>query len=462
VRLYKRGIVWHGSYWTGGRRVRVSTRCTDKRAAEAHLRKLERRANGAGDAAPYPPHSVTDAISQFQASGMMDLATGTQRMYVEKGGHLVRLLGEVDVNELGLDQINQYITVRLSETAARSTVAKELVALRVALAHAKRRGVFFGDARAIIPKFRSRYVPRDRRLSEKEFDKLARTLLPHRRRWVMLAAFLGARTGEVEHLRWEDFDFRRRFVALPGTKTKQSRRVVPLPVNLVRALVKGRAKSGFVVGAWPNARRDLAAACKRVEVPRISPNDLRRTYASWLKNAGVDSAVVAKLLGHTSTRMVDAVYGHLDVTTLARAVARLPGAKIRSQVRNQQQRRPECHKDRKCGGDKTSDKTSGRTFAAAPGRSNKTEDGLSRSTATSTQASGTSFPVSGSSRRKKGRSDSGHRLSRPSSGSDAGVSHGRGRKKMNGRDGDFLDGKRVLGPGIEPGTRGFSVRCSTS
>ena len=56
----------------------------------------------------------------------------------------------------------------------------------------------------------------------------------------------------------------------------------------------------------------------------VSPNDLRRSYASWLKQRGADSAAVAKLLGHASTRMVDLVYGHLSDQTLARTVAMLP------------------------------------------------------------------------------------------------------------------------------------------
>ena len=70
-------------------------------------------------------------------------------------------------------------------------------------------------------------------------------------------------------------------------------------------------RPGRVVAAWSNVRR-LACVCTRAKIDRISCNDLRRTYASWLKQRGVDSLVVARLLGHTSTRMVDAVYGQLD------------------------------------------------------------------------------------------------------------------------------------------------------
>lgn len=56
----------------------------------------------------------------------------------------------------------------------------------------------------------------------------------------------------------------------------------------------------------------------------VSPNDLRRTFASWLKQAGVDSMVVAKLLGHTTSRMVEMVYGHLNDATTSAAITKLP------------------------------------------------------------------------------------------------------------------------------------------
>jgi len=72
---------------------------------------------------------------------------------------------------------------------------------------------------------------------------------------------------------------------------------------------------------------------RSVGVLRVSPNDLRRTCATWMKQEGVDSAVVAKLLGHTSSRMVYLVYGQLANETLARAVADLPAAPARAAKR---------------------------------------------------------------------------------------------------------------------------------
>lgn len=62
----------------------------------------------------------------------------------------------------------------------------------------------------------------------------------------------------------------------------------------------------------------------------MSPGDLRRTFASWLKQAGVDSMTVAKLLGHTTSRMMELVHGHLDDAEKKKAVSHLPSLPDRS------------------------------------------------------------------------------------------------------------------------------------
>jgi len=62
----------------------------------------------------------------------------------------------------------------------------------------------------------------------------------------------------------------------------------------------------------------------------VTPNDLRRTFATWLKQNDVDSAVVAALMGHSSTAMVDRVYGKLDAASFRRAIRKLPSGAVSS------------------------------------------------------------------------------------------------------------------------------------
>jgi hypothetical protein len=55
---------------------------------------------------------------------------------------------------------------------------------------------------------------------------------------------------------------------------------------LARRSQKVVKPSGPVVAPWLNARRDLIAACHRICIRPVTPNDLRRTFASWLKQRG--------------------------------------------------------------------------------------------------------------------------------------------------------------------------------
>ncbi len=317
------------------------------------------------------------------ARGCIGNAPGTVKMYVERGSHVARLIGDLDVNHLHVDDVQSYIQRRLDEGAARETVRKELCALRRSLTIAKERGMMHGDARACIPTFRVRYVPRKRYLTHSEFKALAAELTPPRQLWLMLAVFTGGRDGEVDGLCWHHVDFEQRLILIAGTKTERSERVVPLHPMLAAVLESQSNRSGHIAGEWLNARRDLARACKRAGIERVSPNDLRRTFASWLKQQGVDSYVVAQLLGHTTARMVELVYGRLDRLTLSKAMAKLTdGATDRDKY------------------------VPDRNGPAGP--------------------------------------------------------NGRTERKPRPKPPSVREVQRVLGPGIEPGTRGFSIRCSTS
>ena len=308
-RFYKKeeGGPWYAQFYAAnGQRIRVCTKCWDRKAAELALRDLEREARAApGVPSNTPTQTIAEALQYLVAHGCSDCAPATLRMYAEKGGHLLRLLGNVDVNSLSLDQVQDFINMRLEEGAHRESVRKELCTLRRALALSHDRKLLRVDARTLIPQFRTRYVPRDRFLTEAEFSALLQALPVARKLWVLLAVYAGPRKSEVEGLRWEEHvDLDGGWLLLPGTKTKKSRRKVPIPDSLRSALATEWKPSGPVVLPWLNGRRDLRAACARIGIRPVSANDLRRTFVSWLKQRGVDSMIVARLMGHTSSAML--------------------------------------------------------------------------------------------------------------------------------------------------------------
>jgi len=351
-------------------RTRFSTGQLDKQAAIAVLVDRERAAAQAphGLATDAAGRTVADALEYLlQFSQTREWPQTTLKMFDQKAGHLNRVLRtcascspmepsrctheSIPLMQLG-PAVKRYLDVRLAEGAARESIRKELTTLRAALREAVALG-WMTKAQSIdaIPDFTARYKPRTRWLKRDEYAKLLDALemveLPagkskraqklvkpsprlglrvvNRRLWVAIAVGLGARRSEVESLDWAGIDLDAGILANHGTKTKGSDRATPIPVELLVELRKipEASRVGRVVGAWPNVGRDLPKACTLAGIEKATPNDLRRTYASWLVNLGAPLKVVANLLGHSSTRMVDLVYGRVADETQRAWVAKL-------------------------------------------------------------------------------------------------------------------------------------------
>jgi len=276
------------------------------------------------------------AMGHWLAHGLMGKAPGTLDYYTNKSGHLNRLIGKVDVNGLEAEHISRYLATREAEGASQHTRSKEMTTLRLCLAWAHKQHWKNGarrllrDPRALIPEMKAGYVPRKRFLKSDEFDRLlASVKRKHRRDWLLMAVYTGGRESEIASVKWSDIDFEGEWVTLPGTKTEKARRNIPMHPTL-RATLQSmkRRPDGLVVGPWEGVVEDLRKKCLAIGMPKVSPNDLRRTFASWLVQRGVPLKVVAELLGHTSTIMVEKVYGHLVNDNLKDAVKLLPKRRL--------------------------------------------------------------------------------------------------------------------------------------
>lgn len=330
-KLFLRGRIWY--VWIFGER--VSTGCNDRTAALARARELERAAvdpayRAAGET------TLAEVILAFLGDRRSKgRAAGTMHCYGVKVRHLARILGEhTPLSRVTADAVDQYIERRLDEEASRNTINKELVALRGALKLARRRGWYHQEPASVLPvAWETGYEPRRRALSLGEARALLAVLtadrldgkdsLHHRAAWVALALALGGRRSEVERVRREDVDLAAGLVRIRGTKTEKAVRVVPV-LSLTRpllelALLWGEPE-GRLVRRWGSVGRDLPAACDLAGIGRATPNDLRRTLATWLRASGVEASLVAEVLGHVDSRMVERVYGKLTPQQLAGAL----------------------------------------------------------------------------------------------------------------------------------------------
>lgn len=334
--IKKRGNSYYAIWSVPGesRPRRRSCRTADRQVAKARLREWERAGT---NTAPHKTPGLEQTLTYFVDVACAEKADGTRSMYEQKARHLVRVLGrDVPISSVTRDQVRDYIALRIQEGAASGTVGKELVTLRGALKEAQERGLYPSEPAAVIPSFKVKYTPRTRYLTREEFRRLLASLAPSRKKaadrrpWLVMSVFTGSRLSEVEGIRWEHIRWEGGgWVYIPGTKTGRAARLVPMAPDLRPWLEFHLPEDegdrfGPVLKPWSNCRRDLARKCERLKIQPVTSNDLRRTFASWLKQEGVDSTVVAHLLGHTSTRMVEMVYGRLDQSNYVEAIQRLP------------------------------------------------------------------------------------------------------------------------------------------
>lgn len=143
---------------------------------------------------------------------------------------------------------------------------------------------------------------------------------------MLWAVYTGVRLGELRGLQWEDLDTEGARIHIRGTKTKKADRWVPLAEELVLWCVERRSvqtQRGPILKRWHNVQRDLALACERAGLQKLSPNSLRRTFGSWLRQRGVPDAVIAELMGHENTDRVARVYGQLTEEQAREAIGKL-------------------------------------------------------------------------------------------------------------------------------------------
>jgi integrase len=130
---------------------------------------------------------------------------------------------------------------------------------------------------------------------------------------VRIALASGARQAEIMHLRWRMLDLKRECAFLPTSKTGEPR-VMPLPGDVATAL-KERAKVRTIgvelVFPSPedskrprNIWQAWGVARKLAKLPDFRFHDLRHTAATEMLRAGVDSRIVATVLGHRSLNMM--------------------------------------------------------------------------------------------------------------------------------------------------------------
>jgi integrase len=354
--LYKRGEVWWA--WILGER--RSTGCRDKEAARRRARELEREAAdpervakaqaGLSDALGLliadttskanakPPRASRATIAFHQKEAAVLLGALAPEWDSERRDRSK----DLPLRQVTAPTVDEYIARRRNGGAKDTTIHKDLSTWRKAMKFAKRAGLWDGDIDRVFPvAFAPEYRPRERWMTPQEWlalvedsealdqpDSRRAEVKAARRATLAMVAFMvatSAEWGAVERARPEDIGEDLAIVHVRGSKDAQKGgnrdRFVPIVLlghAFLLAFAREHADGGCVLlfRSHANFRRALAAACDRAKIGRLSPNDLRRSHAQWLRRAGVRPADIAPVLGHADSRMAERIYGKVKSAEL--------------------------------------------------------------------------------------------------------------------------------------------------
>lgn len=210
---------------------------------------------------------------------------------------ILKALGDVTLAEVNQEAVNRVRQKILKPEAAPATILRGVISpIRAVLNFASAQSPPWCDPpRFTVPKQPS---GRTNFLLPEELQRLVAVAAPHLQGLILFIADTGARMSEAIELEWPDVDLSAPRVNFVKTKQNRPRMNVPLSPRSVAALAclphrdgrvfrtntgepyedKGRQEGGHIKRGWLRA---LARAGLDTRPVRLTPHDLRHTWATW-------------------------------------------------------------------------------------------------------------------------------------------------------------------------------------
>lgn len=345
--LFKRGNIYWFEFLFNGKRVQVSTKQGNQRAARemeaAHRVALAKGEAGIVQRKPAPDFKELARRFVQHVEARHENKPQTVSFYAAKLNRLMEFApiasARVDAIDEGL--IEKYVIAR-REQVGPATVNRELATLRrmLRLAH---------EWREInrIPRIRLLSGERNREfvLSRKQEREYLAACPQPLKDIALLMLETGLRIGEALRLEWPDVILkplngsRFGYIRVREGKSKNARRTVPLTdraAAVLSARFEGRKtelvfanREGkpYLVTSINHLHRNIAAPMvKGKRAPLYSPDfvlhSLRHTMLTRLGESGVDAFTIMRIAGHSSV-VVSQRYVHPTPDTVERAFERL-------------------------------------------------------------------------------------------------------------------------------------------
>jgi integrase len=250
--------------------------------------------------------------------------------------------GKMIVSEIKPSMLENYQAKRKAQKRADATIDQEIKAARTMVKKAFFNGLVGGDTHRTFQAVKNLLRPnsnaRKRILTPEEYSRLWE-VLPLRIKGIFATAYYtGMREGEILNLTWDKVSLKDRSIKLESGDTKDKEpRVIPICDELHDILkrISGNLNDThvFLDHGQPikNFYAGLKAACEKAGIPygRFTKDgfvfhDLRHTFNTYMRKAGVQESVIMEITGHSTREMFDR-YNTVDLDDKKEAVKRFEG-----------------------------------------------------------------------------------------------------------------------------------------
>ena len=238
--------------------------------------------------------------------------------------HFERIIGRCNSKQITQNVIDKFILERGKEIV-RSTLNKDIRNVRAFVRWCRKNRYANGEIEIKELKEDEKPV---KSLSNTQIKKLLSACKRHQtlRMRILLALGTGLRLKDIETWRISDIDFENSYVTTRSKKTRKSMGSRPVPVPIMAELKKYVSgldakqekifNDNFSRYWWTKIRKKLG-------LEDYTFHDLRKTFGSVLAQRGVSTAVIQKLLEHSSPDLTNKVYTNVD-PVLRHAVDQIP------------------------------------------------------------------------------------------------------------------------------------------
>jgi integrase len=172
---------------------------------------------------------------------------------------------------------------------------------------------------------------RERILTQDEYQSLMLFLPDHIKLAFAMGLYTGMRRGEILNLTWDKVNLESRIIELRESDTKDGEaRTIPIGEELYRMLIEHRKPEDYVIQFRGKPIKDIRTAirnaCEEAKIPYgrkvkngITFHDLRHTFNTMMRRAGVDKNVTMTITGH-STEEMNRHYDTVDTEDMRLAI----------------------------------------------------------------------------------------------------------------------------------------------